>query len=128
MKTTACPKCGNFVSRNSKQCPYCGVNVSKRLDLKNLAVIGVVILVGVGLASTLQRKSLDTLQLTSELAYEGEVADGKANGKGRMTYRNLGTIEGRFENNSLVGTGILVTPDGKTRKVTVKNGNIGFLD
>jgi len=125
LKTTVCPKCGNFVSRNSRQCPVCGINVIKRKDLTNLVVIVLLILGGVAIFGGPPKK-VATLQLAPELSYHGEVRDGKANGKGRVTYGDLGTVEGRFSDNSLVGGGLLVAPDGSTRKVMIKNGAIIF--
>jgi hypothetical protein len=45
--------------------------------------------------------------------YFGEIADGKRNGKGRMTYFNGGMFEGSWKNGKMHGFGKLFYPNGK---------------
>lgn len=51
--------------------------------------------------------------------YQGEVVNGKKQGKGKLTSLDATLYEGQFENDKIKGEGVLLLPDG----LTVYRGN-----
>lgn len=70
-------------------------------------------------------KEKGTLRLQSVqgfwFTYEGEIENGKANGKGKALYENGNTYEGNFTDNQRTGYGIAITKAGEKYEGQWKN-------
>ena len=86
-------------------------NIKKELEVKDLN-------------DSNKTKNYGKIKDEYENVYEGEIMDGKANGKGTKTYKDGRIYTGLFKDNQREGKGILIRPDGTKYIGNYKNDDV----